>query len=256
MLFSLQYNASHHIASQHYRQTKTLKVVKFPKHFSYVNVNTATTDGIKRAKKLGLASTGLADAVVGTLLHEVATIFPPENKGRMFTLFRHPVERAVSLFHFLQDTRWRQSETFDKDMAALTIEEYYTGGLAESNWMTRFLVNELTKGELTAEDLNRAKEVLRRKVLVGLLNEKGETFARFERYFGWQLKSDSERECHEKTLQWAWPLKHVHDDVEEGSTLWDLIAARNIYDMELYEYAVQLFREQKDIFDGFNADTQ
>lgn len=228
---------------------QSLKVTKFPKHFSYVNVDTSSPEGIERARKLGLAESGLADVVVGTLLHEVSTIFTEENKGRMFTMFRHPVDRAVSLFHFVQDTQWRNRETFQKELSSLTIEEFFKGGLAENNWMTRFLTGELTKGQLTTEDLSKAKEILRRKVLVGLLTEKGESFSRFEKYFGWQLKSDSEQDCHEKKLQWAWPLKHRHDDVDEGSALWDLIVAHNIYDMELYEYAEVLFHEQGSIFD-------
>ena len=55
-------------------------------------------------------------------------------------------------------------------------------------------------------------------------------------------------ECHDKKLNWAWPLKHRHDDVEEGSELWNLIAEHNTYDVLLYEYAEQLYREQGKMF--------
>ena len=134
-------------------------------------------------------------------------------------MFRHPVERSVSLFHYNQDTQWRRSQTFRKELSELSINEYFESGLAENNWVTRFLINEPTKGELTMEDLNLAKEVLRQKCLVGLLREKGESFARFERYFGFPLKNDEQKECHEKKLQYAWPQKHRHEEVEENTPL-------------------------------------
>jgi hypothetical protein len=56
------------------------------------------------------------------------------------------------------------------------------------------------------------------------------------------------KECHEKKLQWAWPLKHRHEEVEEGTAVWDLIMSHNKWDMELYDYAKSLFREQSRIF--------
>jgi len=225
-----------------------LRIVEFSKHYSYVNVDTSTPEGIERARALGLASSEITDIVVSTLLHQASTLFTTANRGRLFAMFRHPVDRAVSLFHFLQDTQWRRRQTFKKELSELTIDEYFKSGLAENNWMTRFLTNQLKKGELTRDDVNLAKEILRRKCLVGLLKEKGESFARFERYFGFPVRSDAEKECHEKKLQWAWPLKHRHEEVEEGSALFDLILSHNMFDMELYEYAQTLFQEQAMIF--------
>jgi hypothetical protein len=81
------------------------------------------------------------------------------------------------------------------------------------------------------------------------MEEKGESFARFERYFGFPIKSDGQKDCHEKKLEWAWPLKHRHDDVAEDTPLWDLIVSHNTYDMELYRYAADvLFKEQGKMF--------
>jgi hypothetical protein len=198
---------------------------------------------------LDLIGSGLADITVSSLLYEASSLFSDRHRGRLFTIFRHPVERAVSLFHYVQDTQWRRRQSYQKELSELTIEEYFESGLAENNWMTRFLVNEPTKAELTIEDLNLAKEILRRKCLVGLLSEKGESFARFERYFGFQVKNSVQKECHEKKLQWAWSQKHRHDVVEENTPLWDLIMTHNLYDMQLYRYASEvLFVEQAALF--------
>lgn len=223
--------------------------MKFSKHFTYVNVDTSTPEGIERARQLELADSRMADVVISTLLHQTASLFSNRHKGRLFTIVRHPVERAVSLFHYVQDTQWRRRQTFQKELSELSIEEYFESGLAENNWMTRFLINEPTKGELTRDDVNLAKEILRRKCLVGVLSQKGESFARFERYFGFPLKDDEQKDCHEKKLQWAWPLKHRHDDVEENTPLWDLILTHNVFDMELYHYASEVvFNEQAKMF--------
>jgi len=228
-------------------QANELQIIGDSK-IKYVNVDTSTPQGIERAKELDLAGSEKVDIIISTQFYHASTLFSPRNKGRMFSIFRHPVERAVSLFHFVQDTKWRRRKSFQKELSDLTIEEYFKSGLAENNWMTRFLTNELTKGELTVEDVNLAKEIVRQKCLVGLLKEKGESFSRFERYFGYPPKGDRVKECHEKKLQWYWPLKHRHEVVEEGTALWDLILSNNQWDMELYEYAEFIFQEQARIF--------
>lgn len=225
-------------------QEDTLRVLKFGPSMSFVNVDTSTHAGIMRAKTLNLASSGLADAVISPLLHEASTLFSPTRRGRMFTIFRHPVDRAASLFYFIQETQWKQPETRNDQFSDITIQKFYKQGFAENNWMTRFLTNELTKGELDDNDLNIAKEILRKKCLVGLLEEKGETLERIQKYFGWRPKNEEDQNCLEKKLEWTWPMKHKHPKVEHDSRAWRLIAAANKYDMKLYEYAKELFELQ------------
>jgi hypothetical protein len=225
-----------------------LKVLHFSHEVNYVNVDTSTVKGIQRAQDLNLVPSGLADVVISPLLHDATTLFTPTRKGRLFTIFRHPVERASSLFYFIQDTQWKQPSSRNEQFASMSIEEFYEGGFAENNWMTRFLTNELTKGELTEEDLNIAKEVLRQKCLIGLLEQKGETFDRFQKYFGWRPKNGAEEECLAKKLDWAWPMKHRHPPVDKNSDAYRLIRAQNIFDLQLYDYATELFTQQGQLF--------
>eukprot|EP00581_Thalassiosira_minuscula_P014568 CAMPEP_0183713170 /NCGR_PEP_ID=MMETSP0737-20130205/8101_1 /TAXON_ID=385413 /ORGANISM="Thalassiosira miniscula, Strain CCMP1093" /LENGTH=1188 /DNA_ID=CAMNT_0025941921 /DNA_START=135 /DNA_END=3701 /DNA_ORIENTATION=- len=225
-------------------EDETLKVLHFSGHVSYVNVDTSTHEGIDRAKNLDLVSSGLSDVVISPLLHEASSLFTPTRRGRMFTIFRHPVERAASLFYFIQETQWQQPGTRNDQFADITIEKFYKSGFAENNWMTRFLTNELTKDDLTEKDLNIAKEVLRRKCLVGFLEEKGETFERIQKYFGWRPKNEEQQDCFEKKLEWAWPMKHKHPAIEEGSRAWNSIAAANKFDLQLYDFAKELFIQQ------------
>ena len=225
-----------------------LKVLHFAHDVNYVNVDTSTLKGIQRAQDLNLVPSGLADAVISPLLHDATSLFTPTRKGRLFTIFRDPIDRAASLFYFIQDTQWKQPNSGNAQFASMTIEQFYEGKFAESNWMTRFLTNELTKGELTEEDLNIAKEILRQKCLIGLLEEKGETFERFQKYFGWRPKNGAEEECLAKKLEWAWPMKHRHPPVEKDSLAYELIRDQNTFDLQLYEYATELFKQQEQLF--------
>jgi hypothetical protein len=221
---------------------QTLEVIHFSSKVSYVNVDTSTHQGIDRAKRLNLVSAGLADVVISPLLHKASTLFNPYQRGRMFTIIRHPVDRAASLFYFIQETQWKQSATRSDQFADISIEDFYKSGFSENNWMVRFLLNELTK-ELTENDLNIAKVILRQKCLVGLLEEKDETMARLQQYFGWTT-SDEDKRCIEKKLDWAWPMKHKHPMIEKDSKAWTLIVANNSFDMKLYDFAKELFNQQ------------
>lgn len=206
-----------------------------------MNVDTSTHQGIARAKNLNLVSSGLAHVVISPLLHEALTLFTPTQKGVMFAIFRHPVERAASLFYFIQDTQWKQPGTRDDRFADMSIETFYRNGFAENNWMTRFLTNELTKAELTDNDLEIAMGVIRQKCLVGLMEEKLETFARIQNHFGWRPENEMDQNCLEKKLESAWSMMHEHPGVEENSRAWQLIANANKFDMKLYDYAKEIF---------------
>jgi len=211
----------------------------------FINVDVYTKEGIEKAKQLGLASSGLVDVVSSRLLLETSTMFTADHFGRLFTIFRHPIHRAVSTFHFVQDTVWRRNRN---DLADISIEEYFKSGSGENNFITRYLTGGFTK-VLTEQDLNVAKEILRRKCIVGLLEEKVESMRRFEKNFGWKVtKSQEKFECREKRLQWGWSMYHQHDLVKEGSVVWDLILKLNEFDMQLYEYARLLFQDQRRLF--------
>lgn len=113
--------------------------------------------------------------------------------------------------------------------------------------MTRFLSNEL-EGDLTLEHLDISKEVLRKKCIVGLFDEKSESFLRLERFFGWKFPAQKNRECLDRLLNWGWSNKNSHPLIEEESMAWELLYKHNELDMQLYQYAQLLFEEQRDLF--------
>jgi hypothetical protein len=108
--------------SAEFAHEETLRVVQFSRLLSFLNVDTYTPNGIQRAKQLNLVTSGLVDAIISPLLYDAATLFTPTRKGRMITMLRHPIERAVSLFYFIQDTQWKQPETRNEKLADISIE--------------------------------------------------------------------------------------------------------------------------------------
>eukprot|EP00521_Asterionellopsis_glacialis_P009291 CAMPEP_0195287232 /NCGR_PEP_ID=MMETSP0707-20130614/4378_1 /TAXON_ID=33640 /ORGANISM="Asterionellopsis glacialis, Strain CCMP134" /LENGTH=437 /DNA_ID=CAMNT_0040346965 /DNA_START=100 /DNA_END=1413 /DNA_ORIENTATION=+ len=221
----------------------TLRIVTDLEGGKSVNVDTGNPDGISRAKSLGFATQPNVDLVVSPYLYQASEdLFSSEFHGRLFTMLRHPIDRAVSLFHFLRE----QPNAGIVDIT-MTLEEYAQSGSAENNWMTRFLSNKL-QGELTHEDESRARKVLRTKCLIGLLKHKGESMYRFERYFGWKVDSVKAEECHGKLLDWKWPNKNKHPDADEDSRAWKYLKEHNTFDLRIYKYAEELFEQQAMLF--------
>jgi hypothetical protein len=227
----------------------SLEVVHADDGAAYVNVDTSTAEGIQRAKNMGLVESGLANVIISQHLHPAATLFNSDQLGRCFSMMRHPIERAVSMFHYLAVANWEP--TYDPSLAYISIEMYARSKRAEHNWMVRFLSNELER-DLNDKHLAIAKKVLSQKCLVGLLDRKEESFRRFEQYFGWSAKNQKAIDCRDRLLHWGWSNKHSHPQVEEGSVVWDLLYKKNSFDMELYNFAVRLFGEQKRLFEGYN----
>jgi len=208
----------------------------------YLNIDTTTAAGLEHAKSLNIINSPLSPAVIfSPLVHELGSIFTPQKRGRMFTLFRHPVKRAVGMYFYLQYATW--DPLYDPQISDMNIEEYASSPFMENNWMTRFLLDK-KGGRLTKDDLTTAKEILRRKCLVGLFDKMQESLIRFELYFGWRRNMGSKEKKCESELIKNGDERHEHIMVDEGSKAWSALLKQNMFDMELYLYAENLFEEQ------------
>ena len=202
----------------------------------YVNVNTDSKEDIERAKRLKLAESNLADVIISPQLLLSSSIFTSEHKGRMFTLLRHPIERAHHMYYVKRNR--------SDEVASMSIQEYSTSKHMENNWLTRFLSGKQI-GALTDHDLNVAKEVLKRKCLIGLVDNVDESINRFVEYFNFKSSKDNTQQCHENVINDALQNNNFGgDEITEDSDDWNALLNRNIYDMQVYNYAVQLFEEQ------------
>jgi hypothetical protein len=212
----------------------------------FVNVDTTTRGGLKHAKDLGLAQSRLADTIVTGFIFDANELFDDTYKGRLFTVFRHPVDRAISLFNYLQIADWEP--TYSPELANMSLEEYARSNVVENNWMTRYLSNQI-EGDLTDNNVKIAMDVVRRKFLVGLLTEKQETMERLEKYFGWKysINPTNQEICREALLGTGANANTnavKKEKPKPGDPEYEALALQNTYDIILYDYIETLFVEQ------------
>jgi hypothetical protein len=215
-----------------------LQVIDVGGH-KYLNVDTTTEAGIVKAKALGLAASGKANLVISPRMEEAASLFGPSKKGRAFTMLRHPVERAVSMFHFLKKHKVPA-------VASMELEDYCRSPHVENNWMVRMLSNKMA-GEVSEDDLDTAKKLMKEKMVVGLLEQKEESMRRFEYHFGWRYTENPQRQsaCRTRILVGDYRTNEsAKGKVQEGGQAWSLLMWQNKLDMKLYKYAKALFLQQ------------
>mmetsp|Transcript_7850 Transcript_7850/g.10388 ORF Transcript_7850/g.10388 Transcript_7850/m.10388 type:complete len:140 (-) Transcript_7850:190-609(-) len=123
--------------------------------------------------------------------------------------------------------------------------------LLNDNWQVRMLSGEMS-AEITVDHLNVAKEMLRRKFLIGLLEEKTESLQRFTSYFGWSLTSPEAQNCKNSKFYFEWAGSNEYPMLDYSNPadqeVLQVIGKQNRFDIELYKYAVKLFEEQQSLF--------
>lgn len=220
----------------------------------FVNVDVTTTPGMEHAGRQGLVQSGLVDFIAsGKLLEAAEHIYNDQYRGRLFSVFRHPVERMVSMKEYLSKATWER--LYDPNLANMTMTQYIINKNPMNNPITRQLVNKQSKHvPLSPEDLVLAKEILRRKCLVGLVDHLEESLLRFQQYFAWKRKDFkwdgreiSQSECRQQYLIDG-RNRNPHERIEPESEVWGFVARFNEYDVSLYSYIVELFHQQRILF--------
>lgn len=214
----------------------------------FVNVNTYTVEGIDRAAEKGLAQSNLVGSIASPFPYKAASLFSSYQHGRTFTLLRHPAERANSFFHHI--IKAVGEPNYEPLFGNINLEQYASmqEDRPEFNYVTKILAGKATatSSQLTTDDLNIAKEFLRKKVVIGLLSDRAESLRRFELYFDWSYPEDKNKFCGEELFNWEKANANEHPDILPGEPSWNLLLKRNSFDMDLYEYATNLFKEQGD----------
>ena len=107
------------------------------------------------------------------------------NRARLFAIFRHPLERAVSKYY--------SDLVSNPSLAGYTLPQYVrTQGsqFVENNYLTRHILGQYT-GVLELKHLDYAREFLRRKVIVGLARDLPTSAAIFQKIFDWNSGDDA-----------------------------------------------------------------
>ena len=220
----------------------------------YVNVDTTSIDGLHRAAELGLASSGFSHLVSSSYFIEAGLLFDSGTKGRATIMLRQPINRAVSMYQYRMSAD-NNAVGFD---STVTLIEYASGNGIENNWVTRFLTGKM-EGELFKEDLEQALEILRRKFIIGFLDDIVESMYRFVKYNDWEEMAvgstnttldkndlDNRQDCIESVFS----NENRLDDPDripvpvKGSREFGLLNWQNQFDIKLYIYAKDLFDTQ------------
>ena len=139
-----------------------------------------------------------------------------------------------------------------KDEEKIGLIQYIKSSSSTSNLLTRTLANVSRSSNPTLEDLNLAKEILRRKSLVGIYENLDRSLQLFNNFFQWNFTNVDDlgnidqcvsniqyQEEDKKYLIY----KRIEDrgyDLGIESELYKLIAKKNEFDMYLYWYAFDL----------------
>lgn len=213
---------------------------------SYVNVDTTTLQGITKAKQLGLVSSGLANVILVRDIFQANIIFDPTHRGRIFAMFCHPVERA---FNYYNDRKQAAATdpNYNAEISSMTLEQFANSPYMEHDWLTRYLSNQ-KEGPLSQVNLNQAMDIVRRKILVGLLDKRELSMARFEKYFNWKYKiqPDVQESCRKRYLGMTTVKSRRDEKLLPGTLSYELLASFNKFDIQLYNYIEILFEEQAD----------
>jgi len=218
-----------------------LQIIRVP-HGIFLNVDTTTPAGLKRAKGMGLAQSKMADVIFTPYVPEASVLFDSNHRGRFFTILREPVDRMISLYYYKRLATWEPN--YDPAIKEQTLV-YFMRNYGE-NWMVRTLTGCMS-GPLQLAHLNLAKEILRRKFLIGILDEKTESLRRFEEYFGWKFPSPVSQTCKNNMFYHEWHSGNPHPPLEDQAVA-EKVRTLNMWDVALFEYGKQLFREQEHLF--------
>jgi len=155
----------------------------------------------------------------------------------------------IILFYLQQAEKLKgEVDIFQK----MTLEEYAASEYVHSNFMVRTLANK-PKEPILPADMYLAKMILRQKFVIGLSSEMDESLDRIQTFFGWKAVDHYRlgvfqriKDCKAQYLSETHVSKHMvpHSPVLEGSKEWNLLLQKNWADMALYEFALDVYREQ------------
>ena len=212
-------------------ETKLVRFLPFHgREWPVVNVDMSTSEGILRAKELGLTSSTrpAVELIVSSHFRFAAKeLFSTKHKGKVFTVFRNPIDREVSLLLHKQKS-----------------DPSFTLSNLTDNWLTRNLVGKDVPETLTSEDLEAAKEIVQTKIIVGLESRFVKSFDRFNDYLGIKILSRSTRgKCVREYSKSKMETNNDNKDNGKSDEL-EAIAKMNSFDVLLYKYVEGLFNEQ------------
>ncbi|KAL7529500.1 hypothetical protein ACHAXR_004756 [Thalassiosira sp. AJA248-18] len=206
------------------------------------------------SQKKGLVQSGQVDIIFSSFPDfAVSHLYDSSHKGRALGLFRHPVDRLISKFFYLQIATWEN--TYRPEWKDMDILDWVKKHNMDNDHMVKKLAGKIQRDKATEEDLRMAMRTIKQRFVVGLMSEMEESIHRFNIVLGIDESEEKNELVMDKYFGNAVKKtnSNSHPKVEKGSPAWDLLAEQNALDIRLYEYILGLFEEQKEIVDSYRT---
>lgn len=214
-------------------------------------------DDILRGAEKGLVPSGAVDIIFSSYPDmAIANLFDPDHKARVLAMFRHPVDRLVSKFYYLQIATWER--TYRPEWKEMDVLEWVEEHNMDNDHMVKKLAGKLQRMTATEADLALAKRTIQQRFVVGLMTDMAESLRRFDVVMGVDHKTVKYHECRDTYFGERNKVRNSnkHAKLEKGDPAWDLLAEKNSFDMQLYEYVLELYKQQKDLIDSLEPSAE
>ena len=207
-----------------------------------LNMDTSSPEGLSFSFANQIANSNKVDVIVSNYFLSGSALFTDLHRGKTFTILRHPIELALSLFHYRRKASWERS--YREDWSKLSFHEYVESPDYMDSWMTRQLTGTMPWVELNESHLERAKLIMKRKIFVGVMSDIDETIRQLKAHFRWEEK---EPQCAYNYLHASPTNQNAHPQLQggRGGKTWNVIAEKEKWDLSLYHFGLELFAEQR-----------
>ncbi|MBD1381916.1 sulfotransferase family 2 domain-containing protein [Metabacillus arenae] len=169
------------------------------------------------------------DCIQGHMPFGVHQFF--DRQARYVTMLRDPVDRVLSEYYFIQSI---PTHKLHAEVVKMSLEEYQNNP-STTNLQTHYILGEKFGKSLSEEDLKKAKNNLKNHFLVAGLTERfEESIVLMKEELGWDNINYTKVNVTKNRLTKKEISKDIIVQIEKN----------NLYDMELYQFAKELF-EQK-----------
>jgi len=207
-----------------------------------LNMDTSSTDGLTLSFANHLVDSDKINVMVSNYFLSGSATFTDIHYGKTFTIMRHPVGIALSLFHYRRKAHWERSHR--EDWMKLSFHKYVTMESYMDEWMVRQLTGTMPWVTLDESHLERAKLVLQTKILFGIMSEMDETLRQLKDHFGLEERIPG---CVHNLLHDKPDNENAHPGLQgrRGGKTWNVLAEKEKWDMSLYHYALRLLVKQR-----------
>lgn len=211
-----------------------------------VTADLSTKENRIKARDQGLKDVHPNILLLSSNVFDTSDVFAGSYQAELWAWFRHPVERQISNYFWAKSLPLGHPQ-YHPSIQMLSLTDWAQTQFHTPNAMLAALLGFPTNPMgWTEMDLTIAKNLIRKKARIGLLEQKTESIRRL--LHAHNVGASGARECQDRILDYGWSNKGHHDAVGKKTVAYQLLLQSNSLDMKLYDYATYLFDLQAELF--------